>query len=111
MRGSRIVPVVAMVLLVGFMVPTLCLALTTGNLNPSGGGCHERHGPMPGPSHSCCYAGHQLPAAVAVASVRLAGDSAAAVFIGALASDRLSVGNVTSVADDSPPLVFVVLRI
>ncbi len=69
MRSSRLVASLAVVLMLGFMLPMMCFALvaadaTAGDAIP--GGCHGQHNPMPMPSHSCCYASHQVPQTVQV---------------------------------------------
>jgi hypothetical protein len=72
MRSSQLVAVLAIVLMLGFVLPMLCFAFvasgtTAGNANmPSG--CHGQEHPMPMPSHSCCYASHQVPQAVPIAT-------------------------------------------
>jgi hypothetical protein len=70
MRNSRPAAILAMILILGFIVPTLCFALTAGDLTENArnmsGACHGDPGQMPKPGHSCCYAPHQLPAAISV---------------------------------------------
>ena len=54
----------ALILMLVFTLPTVCVALTGSIASASGnmrGGCHGNHGPMRLPKHSCCYAGHQVP--------------------------------------------------
>ena len=72
MRSSRSVAILAVALMLGFMLPMLCLAVVATDVTAAGGetmpgGCHGQHSPMQMPSHSCCYASHQVPQAVPIA--------------------------------------------
>jgi len=68
MRSSRLVASLAVILMLGFMLPMMCFALVAADATAGdatmAGGCHGQYNPMPMPSHSCCYASHQVPQTV-----------------------------------------------
>ena len=65
MRSSRLVAMMAVILVFGFTLPTLCFAFVSSGATAIGaampGGCHGEKNPMPTPRHSCCYASHEVP--------------------------------------------------
>jgi hypothetical protein len=67
MRITRTLAVLTLSLVVGWMLPALCLALPSNAVTGSGsmhGGCHDHSAPAHCPIHSCCYSQHPQPAAV-----------------------------------------------
>ena len=67
MRNSRILILLALVLVVTFALLALPLNQTAEmRLPATPGGCHGHHAPpphSPQSQHLCCYAGHQVPLA------------------------------------------------
>jgi hypothetical protein len=70
MRCSRLVAILAVFLMLGFMLQTLCFALLANNVTAGDAtmpdGCHGHQDPAPMPSHSCCYVSHEVPQAVQI---------------------------------------------
>ena len=73
MRSSRLVAILTVVLMFGFMLPMLCFALVSSGIVSIDAtmpdGCHGEKNPMPAPSHSCCYVSHQVPQAVQITAI------------------------------------------
>lgn len=69
--GSRPVAILALTLTMAFAPSTVCVALPVSiasQVTPVQESCHGHHGPMPAPSHNCCYAAHHVPAAFPIGS-------------------------------------------
>ena len=115
MRSSRLVAIVAVILMLGFTLPSLCFAIVASDVTTSEatmpGACHGQQEPMPMPSHSCCYASHQVPQGVPIASapVPQAG-TAEFIEMPGVREMRSEVAAAVAPLDSSPPLP-AVLRI
>lgn len=77
MRTSRAITVLAVLLMVTFALPALCVSLPMSMTMPADtmtGGCdgHHHHGTVPDPAHRCCSAGSHVPAAIKAAPVPIA---------------------------------------
>jgi hypothetical protein len=108
MGNSRSIAIVAVFLMLGFMLPTLCFALVATDITtakatmPSG--CHGQQNPMPMPSHSCCYASNQVPQAVQFAPSPVPQNYFVAVVDVAAARESYTSADVArEVLDSSPP--------
>ena len=66
MGSSKPVVIVAIILMLVFVLPSLCFGLLAGTVALSEDSvpkrCHGGYSPMPNPVHSCCYAPHHIPA-------------------------------------------------
>ena len=114
MRNPKPVAIVAFILVLGLLLPSLCFGLTSGGVALRKGwvpvGCHG-HNQIPDPAHSCCYAGQQIPSATPITPT-----SVVAAFVTEWVStpmDPQSVADLTlsTAANDSSPPGPLVLRI
>jgi hypothetical protein len=108
MRNSRLVAIVAVILMLGFALPTLCFALVAGDITAGDstmpGGCHGQHRPMPMPSHSCCYASHQVPQAVQIAPTPVQNEVVELIDVPAAGESHRAAIVPHKVPDSSPPV-------
>jgi len=110
MRGSGSAWIAIVTAVVSLALPTLCFVWSPSTSLGTNSGCHGHHGPMPQPTHSCCYAADQVPA-VPVAPA-LIGTTCVVhrIIIPNLVAHRDGVASRIAADNPSPPLP-AVLRI
>jgi hypothetical protein len=64
---DRYMRILAAALLLGFVLPMICLALPSTVLGSMPGHCHRHGSPVSDPDHSCCRARPESPAQVQIA--------------------------------------------
>jgi len=100
--GSARIAIVAMV--INLALPGLCFVWSPSTSLGTNSECHGHQGPMPQPTHSCCYAARQLPAVpVARALIGTTGVDHR-IIVPNLAAHRDAVASRTAADNISPPL-------
>ena len=113
--NKREVTIFVLALMFMFALASPCVAFSVGTSTPGNsgtapGGCHGHHGPMPKPTHSCCYATQAVPIPVQITRPLAALQTLSNIITFNLAATPTDLA-VTEYSSDASPPLFSILRI